>query len=285
MIRNSKSLIPRVRLGCMSVPALFGLICLFATSAHAAGPFPKVAVLVQDKTPPGWFGWNKAGAGTLSSIEAALRKGLAAGDHCTILTRSQFDAVLAEQNLAYKNVVNDHTRLGQLVGADYIVIAELIADTKNTDRKTLTAYGISETQTSLSSQAQLDVSLLQVSSGAVVDQQQFSEGLSGSHEALAAVLGQAANWLRSLEFKSPSAKGLNYEVRIAPTSGGRPIRGLDVLVDGSFQANTPVTLNLDSGVREITLKHGDKILWSNRLRVSRDFAIQPELASEATDIP
>jgi hypothetical protein len=278
MNRNPQGLVYRSRI---LAPALICGLSLLAASARGAEDLPKVAVVVQDKTPPGFLGWNKASAGTLSSIEAALQTGLAAAGDCTVLTRSQFDTILAEQDLAYKTVVNNHARLGQLIGTDYIVVGQLISDIKNTDRKTISAYGISETQTSLSSQAQVAVSILHVPSGAVVAQQQFAESLPGSHEALTTVLQQAANWLATFLFRVSPSEGSLHQIRIAPTSRGRAIRGLDVLVDGSFQANTPATLDLESGVREITLKRGDKILWSNRLRVSRDFAVEPELGGES----
>lgn len=257
------------------------ICCLVACFDQAIAQTPPVAVLVQDKTPPGWFGWNKAGAGTLASIESALQKGLASSGRYSVLTRSQFEAVLAEQNLAYKNVVNNHARLGQLVGTDFIVIAELLSDDKRTDREVIRAYGLTDTQTTLSSQAGLTVSVVDVSSGAVVARQQFLEKLDGSHEALSASLRQAASWLGALELRPLSAADNRFQLRVAPASAGREIRGLDILVDGAFMANTPATLALEGGLRDITIKRSDQVLWSNKLRLTRDFAIEPELGISA----
>ena len=168
---------------------------------QAAAQIPSVAVLVQDKTPPGLFGWNKAGAGTLASIESAMQKGLGSSGKYSVLTRSQFDAILAEQNLAYKNVVNNRARLGRLSGTDYIVVAELISDRKDTRHERITAYGFSETQTTLSSEAQLAVGVMDVSSGAVVTQQAFAASIPDSHRALPAVLDQTAVWLGALRLR------------------------------------------------------------------------------------
>lgn len=255
--------------------------CVFAGMDQATAQTASVAVLVQDKTPPGWFGWNKAGAGTLASIESALQQGLSSSGKYSVLTRSQFDAVLAEQNLAYKNVVNNHARLGQLVGTDFIVIAELLSDDKRTDREVIRAYGLTDTQTTLSSQAALAVSVVDVSSGAVVARQKFLENLAGSHEALSASLRQAASWLGALELRPLSAADNRFQLRVAPANAGREIRGLDILVDGAFMANTPATLALEGGLRDITIKRSDQVLWSNKLRLTRDFAIEPELGISA----
>lgn len=253
--------------------------CAMAAVFQAAAQIPSVAVLVQDKTPPGLFGWNKAGAGTLASIESAMQKGLGSSGKYSVLTRSQFDAILAEQNLAYKNVVNNRARLGRLSGTDYIVVAELISDRKDTRHERITAYGLSETQTTLSSEAQLAVGVMDVSSGAVVTQQAFAASIPDSHRALPAVLDQTAAWLGALRLRPEIEGGGGFKVRIAPLVSGSEARGLDIFIDGNFEANTPATLPLEGGIREITIKQADKTLWSNRTKVTRDLVIATDLTS------
>lgn len=67
-------------------------------------------------------------------------------------------------------------------------------------------------------------------------------------------------------------------LRLRQRFAGREIRGLDILVDGAFMANTPATLALEGGSREITIKRSDQVLWSNKLRLTRNFAIEPGMA-------
>ena len=253
------------------------LLPVLAFVARAAPSQPAVAVLVQDKTDPGFLGWSKAGAGTLSAIEAALQKGLSASASFEVLTRSQFDAVLAEQDLSYKNVVNDRARLGQLRGTDYIVIAALQSDRKNTRGERVSAYGITETQTTLSSEASLGVAILDVSSGKVVEQKNFSADISDNHEALPLALEHAATWLSSLRLQRQEGHGGMFSLRVAPSINGTQARGFDVFIDGNFESNTPAQLSVDGGVREITIKRADKTLWSNRVRVTRDLVLEPDL--------
>jgi hypothetical protein len=263
--------------GCLFRCALLALVC--PCIANASQLQPAAAVLVQDKTPPGLFGLNKASAGTLASVEAALREGLSAGRFFGVLTRSQFDAVLAEQDLAYKNVVNDRARLGQLSGTDFIVVAELLADRKNTRSERISAYGVGETQTKLSSDANLALSVLDVSTGKIVAQRVFAATLGDSHGALPAVLGQSAAWLGSLRLPALEKTGGRFALSVAPTMSGAQVRGLDVFVDGNFEANTPADLSVENGVREITLKRADKVLWSNKIRVARDSVLEPDLGN------
>ena len=60
---------------------------------------------------------------------------------------------------------------------------------------------------------------------------------------------------------------------------GSPSRQLRLLIDGNFEANTPATLPLEGGIREITIKQADKTLWSNRTKVTRDLVIATDLTA------
>lgn len=275
----SRAIAGRVRATAVFSTGLLCLWCFPFAEAGASSELPAAAVVVQDKTDPGLFGWGKAGAGTLAAVEAALQSGLSRSGAFSVLTRSQFDAVLAEQDLSYKNVVNDRARLGQLRGTDYIVIAGLLSDRKNTRSERISAYGITETQTTLSSEASLGVAILDVSTGKVVEQRTFSAAIADNHGALPSVLEQAAAWLGSVRLQRADHSGDLFSLRVAPIVNGTQARGLDVFIDGNFESNTPAQLSVDGGVREITIKRADKTLWSNRVRVTRDLVLEPDLGS------
>jgi hypothetical protein len=174
-------------------------------------------------------------------------------------------------------VVTDRARLGQLRGTDYIVIAGLQSDRKNTRSERVSAYGITETQTTLSSEASLGVAILDVSSGKVVEQKNFSADISDNHKALPLALEHAATWLSSLRLQRQEVHGGMFSLRVAPTLAGAEARGLDVFIDGNFESNTPATLSVEGGVREISIRRADKTLWSNRVKVAKDLALTPDL--------
>jgi hypothetical protein len=261
-------------------PALLAILLILAASS-ASLALPSVAVIVEDKKAPGLFGWGKTTPAILTAVESALEAGLASSSSVRVITRSRLDDILKEQGLAYKNVVNDRTALGRLIGADFLVIASLLENEQRTHRETISAYGLRETQTTYSSTAALNVKMLDVESGTVLAQRAFTEEMPQSLSALEQVLLQASTWLRGTPAAALRVAPAKHTVKIEPKSSGREIRGLDVLVDGNFTANTPVTLQLETGVREISLRRAGVVVWSNRVRISGNLAIEPELGGES----
>jgi hypothetical protein len=258
-------------------PALLAILLIVAASPVSLA-LPSVAVIVEDKKAPGLFGWGKTTPAILTAVESALEAGLASSGSVRVITRSRLDDILKEQGLAYRNVVNDRAALGRLIGADLLVVASLLENEQRTHRETVSAYGLRETQTTYSSAAALNVKMLDVESGTVLAQRAFTEEMPQSLSALQQVLLQASTWLRGTPAAALRVAPAKHAVKIEPKSSGREIRGLDVLVDGNFTANTPVTLQLETGVREISLRRAGVVVWSNRVRISGNLAIEPELS-------
>lgn len=255
-------------------------ILLMVAASPVSMALPSAAVIVEDQKAPGLFGSGKTTPAIITAVESALEAGLASSGSVRVITRSRLDDILKEQGLAYRNVVNDRAALGRLIGADFLVVASLLENDQSTHRETISAYGLRETQTTYSSAAALNVKMLDVETGTVLAQRAFTEEMPQSLAALDQVLLQAGTWLQRTPASGWRVPPAAHTVRIEPKSAGRDIRGLDVLVDGNFTANTPVTLQLETGVREISLRRAGVVVWSNRVRISGDLAIEPELTRE-----
>ena len=258
--------------------ALLAIMLLVASSPLSVAA-PAAAVIVEDKKAPGFLGLGKTSPATLTAMESALESGLASSGSVRLITRSRLDNILQEQGLAYKNVVNDRAALGRLIGADFLVIASLLENDQRTHRETISAYGLRETKTTYSSVAAINVKMLDVESGTVLAQRGFAQEMPQSIDALDRVLQEASAWLRGTPASGLRLAPAKHTLKIEPKSAGRAIRGLDVLIDGNFTANTPATLELEGGVREVSLKRAGAVLWSNRVRLMGDLVIEPELPS------
>jgi len=55
------------------------------------------------------------------------------------------------------------------------------------------------------------------------------------------------------------------------------IQGLDLFIDGNFVGNTPITTDVEEGLREVALRKGGTTLWANRVQVLKEIWLTPEL--------
>jgi hypothetical protein len=55
------------------------------------------------------------------------------------------------------------------------------------------------------------------------------------------------------------------------------MNGLDLFIDGNFIGNTPITTDVEEGVREVSLRKGTSTLWSNRVQILKEVWLTPEL--------
>ena len=85
--------------------------------------------------------------------------------------------------------------------------------------------------------------------------------------------------IRFASLATPAEDIPRHKVLIKPTSGGQEIQGLDLFIDGNFVGNTPITTDVEEGVREVSLRQGSRSLWSNRVQVLKDIWLTPELGS------
>lgn len=250
-----------------------GMLVVLACVAH--GNTTEVAVIAE--APNG-----DTDPGSIEMVASAAEAGLMEVPGIKLISRRHLEKVLAEQGLAYENVVNDRARLGRLSGADVLLIVSITENNSGAHRETITAYGFTENTVTPYSSAELSVKGLSVATGEVVAQRQFNKRFDESSRALDACADEMKRSLVRLDLASavaPEADLPRHRVVIGPTKNGQDIQGLDLYVDGNFVGNTPITTDVEEGVREIALRQRDNTIWSNRVRVTAPMWLKPELGS------
>jgi hypothetical protein len=98
-------------------------------------------------------------------------------------------------------------------------------------------------------------------------------------DACAAEIKAGLSTIRFAELTSQSEKVPRHKVLIKPTSRLMEIQGLDLFIDGNFAGNTPITTDVEEGVREVSLRRGSTNMWSKRVQVLKEIWLTPELGS------
>lgn len=123
----------RLRRASLRAFALACLACLAGADADAAGTKPVLAVLkFQDETGAMPF---QGGMGRV--VTNMLASELAARDVFTVVERRKLHAILEEQDLAQSGVLKpgDGARIGELTGAQYLVMGTITAFEPDTETK------------------------------------------------------------------------------------------------------------------------------------------------------
>jgi hypothetical protein len=242
---------------------------VFASSVSAA----KVAVIAEALN-------GDVDPGSLEMVASAAEEAMIQAQGVTLISRRHLDKILAEQGLAYENVVNDRARLGQLAGAEILLVASITEYRSGVHRETISAYGYTENQAIPFSSAGISVKGLRVDTGEVVAQRQFSKKRDEGSDALELCVSEMKKSLVRLNvssFVETKTQAPRHQVAIRPTSKGQDVQGLDLYVDGNFIGNTPITTDVEEGVREVALKQRDTTIWTNRVRITSSIWIKPEL--------
>ncbi len=101
----------------------------FSSILLAAQPLfaknPSLAVITEDLA-------GDIGEGGIEMVESHAESGISRAPGVTLLSRRHLEKILAEQGLAYSNVVNDRARLGRLAGADILLVVGIGKDVSPT---------------------------------------------------------------------------------------------------------------------------------------------------------
>jgi hypothetical protein len=255
----------------MRPATLLAALLLAAPSLFAKNP--ALAVITEDLD--GGIG----GAG-VEMVESRAESGIARAPGVTLLSRRHLEKILSEQGLAYSNVVNDRARLGRLAGADILLVVGILKNRVTQHRETITAYGITENTVRSRSEAAITLKALEVESGRILAQRNFTKRNPDNPRALDDCAAEMEAFLPGLSFP-PLAKTVTvprHKVVIKPTRDGLDLPGLDLFIDGNFIGNTPITTDVEEGIREISLRKGPGTLWSNRVQVLKEIWLTPDLA-------
>ena len=251
---------------------VFALTCLLAGNLEARAP--SLAVITEDLS-------GETDSGGLEMVESLAEAGVMESSGVSLLSRRHLEKVLAEQGLAYNNVVNDRARLGRLAGADLLLVVSITKNRITQTRETVSAYGMTENIVRSRSDAGITIKALEVESGRILVQRQFSNR-ADTRRALDACASEMKSSLSKIRFGGLASKSEDlprHKVLIKPTAGGQEIQGLDLFIDGNFVGNTPITTDVEEGVREVSLRQGGRSLWSNRVQVRKEIWLTPELGS------
>lgn len=250
----------------------FALTCLLVGNLEARDP--SLAVITEDLS-------GETDSGGLEMVESLAEAGVMESSGVSLLSRRHLEKVLAEQGLAYNNVVNDRARLGRLAGADLLLVVSITKNRITQTRESVSAYGMTENIVRSRSDAGITIKALEVESGRILVQRQFSNR-ADTRRALDACAAEMKASLSKIRFGGLASKSEDlprHKVLIKPTAGGQEIQGLDLFIDGNFVGNTPITTDVEEGVREVSLRQGGRSLWSNRVQVRKEIWLTPELGS------
>jgi len=220
--------------------------------------------------------------GSLEMVESQAEAAMMEAPGVKLISRRHLEKILAEQGLAYENVVNDRARLGQLAGADILLVVSVTENDSGAHHESVSAYGFTENKVTPYSSAELSVKGLSVATGEVVIQRQFSKRLGQSARALDICSDEMKKSLARLDLSAavqPEIEVKRHQIIIRPTANGQDIQGLDLYNDGNFVGNTPITTDVEEGIRDIALRQRDNPIWNNRVRITSPMWLKPELGS------
>jgi Curli production assembly/transport component CsgG/PEGA domain len=258
----------------VTMPRLFCLLAFLFFAAPLLAKDPSVAVITEDLS-------GELDQGGIEMVESLAESGLSQAPGVSLISRRHLEKVLAEQGLAYNNVVNDRARLGRLAGADILLVVSITKNLITQTRESNTAYGITENIVRSHSDAALAVKAIEVESGRILAQRQFTKRNSGNRRALMDAASQMESALPTISFGELAKDTAlpRHKVIVKPTSGGSDLAGLDLFIDGNFIGNTPITTDVEEGVREVSLRKGSSTIWNNRVQILKEVWLTPELAN------
>ena len=248
------------------------LIGALLTAAILHAKDPSLAVITEDLS-------GEVGDGGIEMVESLAESGISRAPGVSLISRRHLEKLLSEQGLAYNNIVNDRARLGRLVGADVLLVVSITKNQITQTRESITAYGMTENIVRSQSDAAIAVKALEVESGRILAQRQFSKRNNGNRRALDECAAKMESTLESLTFDELAKETAlpRHKVVIKPTANGADMNGLDLFIDGNFIGNTPITTDVEEGVREVSLRKGGNTLWNNRVQILKEVWLTPEL--------
>lgn len=254
--------------------ALTLILSAFAAASPVHAKAPSLAVITEDLS-------GEVGDGGIEMVESLAESGISRAPGVSLISRRHLEKLLSEQGLAYNNIVNDRARLGRLVGADILLIVSITKNRITQTRESVTAYGMTENIVRSQSDAAIAVKALEVESGRILAQRQFSKRNNGNRRALDECASKMESTLESLTFDelAKDTELPRHKVVIKPTANGADMQGLDLFIDGNFIGNTPMTTDVEEGIREVALRKGGNTLWNNRVQILKEVWLTPDLGN------
>lgn len=252
--------------------SLIAFALAYLTTHSVEARDPSLAVITEDLS-------GETDSGGLEMVESLAEAGVMETDGVSLVSRRHLEKILAEQGLAYDNVVNDRARLGRLAGADLLLVVSVTKNRITQTRESVSAYGMTENTVRSRSDAGITVKALEVESGRIIAQRQFVKRTENRRalDACASEMKTGLSKIRFAELASQNEEIPRHKVLIKPTSGGIEIQGLDLFIDGNFVGNTPITTDVEEGIRAVSLRKGGTDIWSNRVQVLKEIWLTPEL--------
>lgn len=249
------------------------LACAASVCPLLAKP-PTLAVITEDLS-------GEVGDGGIEMVESLAESGISRAPGLTLISRRHLEKILSEQGLAYNNIVNDRARLGRLAGADILLVVSITKNRITQTRESVSAYGMTENIVRSQSDAAIAVKALEVESGRILAQRQFATRKGDNRRALDECAAKMESALGSMDFGdlAKETELPRHKVVIKPIAGGMDIQGLDLFIDGNFIGNTPITTDVEEGVREVSLRKGGNTLWSNRVQILKEVWLSPDLGN------
>jgi hypothetical protein len=254
--------------------ALTLILSAFAGASALQAKAPSLAVITEDLS-------GEVGEGGIEMVESLAESGISRAPGISLISRRHLEKLLSEQGLAYNNIVNDRARLGRLVGADILLVVSITKNRITQTRESITAYGMTENIVRSQSDAAIAVKALEVESGRILAQRQFAKRNNGNRHALDECAAKMESALESMTFDelAKDTSVPRHKVVIKPTANGGDMQGLDLFIDGNFIGNTPITTDVEEGVREVALRKGENTLWSNRVQILKEVWLTPDLGN------
>ena len=254
--------------------ALALMLSAIAAAAPLQAKAPSIAVITEDLS-------GEVGDGGVEMVESLAESGISRAPGVSLISRRHLEKLLSEQGLAYNNIVNDRARLGRLVGADILLVVGITKNRITQTRESISAYGMTENIVRTQSDAAISVKALEVESGRILAQRQFAKRNNGNRRALDECAAKMESTLESLsfDFVAQDTRLPRHKLVIKTTNGETDINGLDLFIDGNFIGNTPITTDVEEGVREVSLRKGGSTLWSNRVQILKEVWLTPDLGN------
>jgi hypothetical protein len=237
------------------------ILSAFAAASPLLAKAPSLAVITEDLS-------GEVGDGGIEMVESLAESGVSRAPGVSLISRRHLEKLLAEQGLAYNNIVNDRARLGRLIGADVLLVVSITKNRITQTRESVTAYGMTE-------------NIVRSQSDAAIAERQFAKRNNGNRRALDECAAKMESTLESLTFEELAKETSvpRHKVVIKPTANGGDMQGLDLFIDGNFIGNTPITTDVEEGVREVALRKGGNTLWSNRVQILKEVWLTPDLGN------
>ncbi len=250
------------------------LLAVLAAACPLQAKNPTLAVITEDLG-------GGVGEGGIEMVESLAEAGISRAPGITLISRRHLEKILAEQGLAYSNLVNDRARLGRLAGADILLVVSIAKNNITRSRDSVSAYGMTETTVRSHSDAAISVQALEVESGRILARRQFAKRNAGNRRALDDCAAQMESALEKMTFDTLARDAVlpRHKVVIKPTANGADLNGLDLFIDGNFIGNTPITTDVEEGVREVSLRKGANTLWNNRVQILKEVWLTPDLGN------